>query len=141
MEDLAWAKWAAAQGYGVAYVAEAEIIHLHHETPRGVFNRYKREAMAFKRIYPEAHFSLYDLVRMVSSNIGFDLLHAVRERVLWRSFASILWFRWMQFWGTYQGYRHSGLLTPELRQTFYYPLGWQKPKFEARDVEPIQYNE
>jgi rhamnosyltransferase len=122
-------------------MAEAEIIHLHNETPRGVFNRYKREGMAFKSIYPEAHFSLYDLVRMVSSNIGFDLLHAVRERVLWRSFASILWFRWMQFWGTYQGYRHSGLLTPELRQTFYYPLGWQKPKFEARDVKPIQYNE
>jgi len=141
LEDLAWAKWAAAQGYSIAYVAEAEIIHLHHETPRGVFNRYKREGMAFKSIYPEAHFSLYDLVRMVSSNIGFDLLHAARERVLWRSFASILWFRWMQFWGTYQGYRHSGLLTPELRQTFYYPLGWQKPKFEARDVEPIQYNE
>jgi rhamnosyltransferase len=141
LEDLAWAKWATAQGYGIAYMAEAEIIHLHNETPRGVFNRYKREGMAFKSIYPEAHFSLYDLVRMVSSNIGFDLLHAVRERVLWRSFASILWFRWMQFWGTYQGYRHSGLLTPELRQTFYYPLGWQKPKFEARDVKPIQYNE
>jgi rhamnosyltransferase len=141
LEDLAWAKWAAAQGYSIAYVAEAEIIHLHHETPRGVFNRYKREGMAFKSIYPEAHFSLYDLVRTVSPNIGFDLLHAARKRVLWRSFASILWFRWMQFWGTYQGYRHSGLLTPELRQTFYYPLGWQKPKFEARDVEPIQYNE
>jgi len=140
LEDLAWAKWAAAQGHGIAYVAEAEIVHLHQETPRGVLYRYKREGMAFKSIYPEAHFSLYDLVRMVSSNIGFDLLHAARERVLWRSLVSILWFRWMQFWGTYQGYRHSGLLTPELRQTFYYPLGWQKLKSTKRDVEPIRYN-
>ncbi|MDD2923130.1 MAG: glycosyltransferase family A protein, partial [Anaerolineales bacterium] len=40
LEDLAWAKWAKAQGYGVAYTAEAEIIHVHNETPRGVFNRY-----------------------------------------------------------------------------------------------------
>ena len=35
LEDLAWAKWANEQGYGIAYVAEAEIIHVHNEnSPR-----------------------------------------------------------------------------------------------------------
>src|SRR5215510_4776321 len=43
LEDLAWAKWAKDHGYNIAYVAEAEIIHMHNETPQGVFNRYKRE--------------------------------------------------------------------------------------------------
>ncbi|MCS7010196.1 MAG: glycosyltransferase, partial [Anaerolineales bacterium] len=34
LEDLAWAKWAQSQGYRIAYVAEAEVIHVHNETPR-----------------------------------------------------------------------------------------------------------
>jgi len=141
LEDLAWAKWAFEQGFIIAYTAEAEIIHSHNDTRRGVLNRYRREGMAFKRIYPQAHFSLYDFLRNVSSNIGFDLLHAVRTRSLWRNFNSIFWFRTAQFWGTYLGYRHSSLLTPDLRQMFYYHLGWEKITPSTRDVEPIRYNE
>lgn len=139
LEDLAWAKWAQAQGHAIAYVPEAEVIHVHDETLRGVLNRYRREGMAFKRIYPEAHFSLYDFARNLVSNVGFDLLHAARARQLRRSLASILWFRAAQFWGTYLGYRQSGLLTPDLRQTFYYHVGWEKRRPAKRDVEPIQY--
>src|SRR5262245_39805768 len=33
LEDLAWAKWAKEEGYKIAYLAEAEIIHIHNETP------------------------------------------------------------------------------------------------------------
>ncbi len=141
LEDLAWAKWAQGQGYAIAYVAEAEVIHVHNETPRGVMNRYRREAMAFKRIFPEAHFNLYDFSRTLITNIFFDLLHAAHHRLLMRSFASIFWFRWSQFWGTYQGYRHASPLTPELRQTFYYHVGWEKPASSQREIEPIRYNE
>jgi glycosyltransferase involved in cell wall biosynthesis len=140
LEDLAWVKWAKQQGYTISYVAEAEVIHVHNETPRGVFNRYRREAMAFKQIYPEAHFSLYDFARLATMNIFSDLWHAVRERVLWKNLASIIWFRFMQFHGTRMGYRQSGLLTPQLRETFYYARE-RKPKEDAqRDVEPIRYN-
>jgi glycosyltransferase involved in cell wall biosynthesis len=140
LEDLAWAKWAQEQGYDIAYVAEAEIVHVHNETPDGVFNRYRREGMAFKQIYPEAHFSLYDFVRLTTMNILSDLWHAARERVPWRNIPSIFWFRFMQFHGTRMGYRESGLLTPQLRETFYYARA-RKPKEGAqRDVEPIRYN-
>jgi rhamnosyltransferase len=141
LEDLAWAKWACEQGYTIAYVAEAEIVHVHHETRHGVYNRYLREAMAFKRIYPESHFSLYDLLRTLLSSIGFDLLHALRAHSLWNNLAGILWFRWWQFWGTYMGYRRFSLLTPELRQTFYYHVGWKKTESQKRPVEPIRYND
>jgi len=140
LEDLAWAKWALNQGYSLAYVPAAEIIHIHNETPRGVFNRYRREAMAFKRIYPEAHFSLYDFIRMVSSNIINDLWQAAQQKVLVSSFASIFWFRWNQFWGTYQGYRQSLEWNWQLRQTFYYPRGLEPEQTNKRDVEPIRYN-
>ena len=80
LEDLAWAKWAKEQAYAIAYVAEAEIVHVHHETLCGVFNRYRREAMAFKHIHPEAHFNYYDFACFMATNIFSDLYHAARRR-------------------------------------------------------------
>jgi glycosyltransferase involved in cell wall biosynthesis len=139
LEDVEWAKWAQLQGYTVCYTAHAEVIHVHRETLRGVYARYEREAMAFKRIFPESHFSFYDFVRLTISNALSDLVHALRETRPWRYPASILWFRIMQFWGTYQGYRRSGPLTQQLRQTFYYPRGWQVSRSGKRDVDPIEY--
>jgi glycosyltransferase involved in cell wall biosynthesis len=141
LEDVAWAKWAQEQGYDVAYVAEAEIIHIHNETPQGVFNRYRREGMAFKQVYPEAHFSLYDFVRLTAMNILSDLWHAARAGVLWKNIDSIVWFRWMQFHGTRMGYRESGFLTPQLRETFYYARERKLKDGTQRDVEPIRYQE
>ncbi len=140
LEDLAWAKQAKEQGYAVAYVAEAEVIHVHKETPLGVFNRYRREAMAFKRIYPESHFNVYDFVRLTTTNILSDLWHAMRERVLLKNIASIFWFRFMQFHGTRLGQRETSLITPQLRETFYYARERKKKEGKKRDVEPIRYN-
>ncbi|HEY5671350.1 MAG TPA: glycosyltransferase family 2 protein, partial [Anaerolineales bacterium] len=142
LEDLDWAHWAVGQGYRLAYVAEAEVIHVHNETPRAVYNRYRREAMAFKRIFPQEHFGLRDFLRLSLSNIFSDMWHAARQGVLFRSLGSIFWFRLMQFSGTYQGYRHHGPLTWQLRQTFYYPRGIAPTgQAAARNVEPIRYNE
>lgn len=140
LEDLAWAKWAKEQGYDLAYVAEAEIIHMHNETPQGVFNRYRREGMAFKQIYPEAHFSLYDFIRLTIMNILSDAWHAARERVLWKNISSIVQFRFMQFHGTRLGYRETGLLTPQLRETFYYARERKPNGSIQRNIEPIHYN-
>ncbi len=141
LEDLAWGKWAIEQGHAISYVAEAEVIHVHEETPRGVFNRYRREAIAFKRIHPEAHFNLYDFMRLTFTNILSDMWHAARGRVLGRSLGSILWFRAMQFHGTRLGYRDSGQLTPQLRETFYYARGRESGDSSRREVEPIHYPE
>jgi len=140
LEDLAWAKWAKEQGHAIAYVAEAEIIHAHHETPRGVFNRYRREAMAFKKIYPESHFNVYDFLRLTTTNILSDLWHAAHEHMLWKNIVSIFWFRFIQFHGTRLGHRETSLVTPQLRETFYYARE-RKPKDGVkRDVEPISYD-
>lgn len=142
LEDLEWARWAMEQGHAIAYAPDAEIIHVHNEVPRGVYNRYRREAMAFKRIYPQERFTLWDFLRLTTSNIASDVWHAARERVLSANLTSILWFRTMQFWGTYQGYRHSGPVTWQLRKTFYYPRLAESPdRQRPRNVEPIQYNE
>ncbi len=61
LEDLAWASWAMDQGWGIAYVAEAPVIHVHEETLQLIYNRYRREAMALRTIRPSEHFSLCGL--------------------------------------------------------------------------------
>lgn len=139
LEDVAWAAWAQGRGYHVSYSAHAEVIHTHNEKPRAVYRRYRREAMAFKCIFPEAHFTVYDFVRLAFAGIRSDLLHAIGRRPLWRDAAPILWFRLLQYWGTYQGYRHSGPVTQQLRETFYYPRGIEARQARPRDVEPIRY--
>ena len=141
LEDLEWGNRIMQLGYAISYVAEAEIIHVHSETPRRVYNRYRREAMAFKRIFPDERFHWWDALRHFTANSLSDLTHAARQRQFISHFWDILWFRWMQFWGTYQGYRQPGQLTWQLRQTFYYPRGIvtgnQPP---VRNIEPIRYN-
>ena len=141
LEDLAWARWAKEQGFAIAYVAEAEIIHVHEETPRGVYNRYRREGMAFKKIHPEAHFNVYDFLRLTIANILSDLSHAAREHGLWKNIPSIFWFRFMQFHGTRMGHRETSLVTPQLRETFYYARERKMKGEGKRNVEPIRYNE
>jgi rhamnosyltransferase len=121
LEDLEWGQWALDSGYKIHYAPEAVIVHVHHETPRAVYNRYRREAIAFKKIYIHERFGFLDFARLTIRNIIKDAGFARQEKVLLRSIWSIIWFRVCQFWGTYQGYRYHGPLTWELRQRFYYP--------------------
>ncbi|HIE24501.1 MAG TPA: glycosyltransferase family 2 protein [Anaerolineales bacterium] len=140
LEDLAWSSWAMEQGYGIAYIAEAEIIHLHDEQPAQVHNRYRREAIAMKQILPESTFSLWNFFRLWLSSTYADLLEAKREKVFAKNWWSILWFRFLQYLGTYQGYHYSGRIDSQLHQGFYYPPGILSEKTPApRGVEKITY--
>ncbi|MDH5506481.1 MAG: glycosyltransferase family 2 protein [Anaerolineae bacterium] len=120
LEDLAWASWAKQQGYKIAYVAEAGIIHIHEESSRQVFNRYRREAMAMQQILPKSRFSFRNFVRLFLTHALQDVIQSFRQRVFLANFASIIGFRLMQFWGTYWGYNRTPEFTAELKQTFYY---------------------
>ncbi len=140
LEDLAWSSWAMEEGYGIAYIAEAEIIHLHDEKPSQVHNRYRREAIAMKQILPTSTFSLWSFIRLWLSSTYSDLLQAKREQVVNRHWKSILWFRLLQYWGTYQGYNYAGRINAQLHQAFYYPPDILSEKTPApRFVEPIEY--
>jgi rhamnosyltransferase len=141
LEDLEWAVWAREQGKQVAYVAEAEIVHLHNETFLKVYNRYRREAIGLKVIRPDETFHLVDFLRLYVSNVVSDTGHAVMERRLLQVLWEILWFRLAQFWGTYRGFAYQGTLSRRLIQAFYYPRGFRRSRAgaEARDLRPIDY--
>ena len=143
LEDLGWAHWAQEQGLSISYISTAEVIHVHNESLDGIFNRYKREGMAFKQIYPQATFSIFDFLRLWSGNSINDLRVAFKEKAGIKNFRSILLFRWLQFWGTYHGYRESGSLTWKLKKAFYYPRLIEKETNdrENRNLEPICYSD
>ncbi len=143
LEDLAWARWAHDQGYGIAYAADAEVIHVHQENWRGIANRYRREGMAFKQIYPHENFRIFDLLRLFIQNTASDWRVASRLKCWSREWPGVVRFRWMQFLGTYRGYHQSGPLTWQLKQAFYYPRGGQQAAADSvkRDMKPIQYGE
>lgn len=137
LEDLDWAKQILARGYRVAYVPEAEIVHVHHETPLRTYNRYRREAIALKRIYPQERFHLWDFARLLVGNVVSDYVYACHDRQLGAHWRAIFTFRLMQFWGTYRGYTQRAPVTSQLRQTFYYPRPLQTSP-TARPPRPRQ---
>ncbi|MFQ5923667.1 MAG: glycosyltransferase [Anaerolineales bacterium] len=140
LEDLEWAMWARSHGYRLAYSAEAEVVHVHEETPKQVFNRYRREAIALKRLRAQEHFGLSDFLRLFASNVGSDARHALGDRAPLLAWPEIFWFRFAQFWGTYRGFVHRGPLSDELKRAFYYPRGVEAAvEGHDRAVEPIDY--
>lgn len=121
LEDLAWAKAAQAAGGWLAYVAEAEIIHVHDEGWPQVQNRYRREAIAMRAIDEHSRFTRVDLVTLLARNVVSDLRAAWRQSLLRREWSSVLRFRYNQLVGTYIGYNGPPELSAELRARFYYP--------------------
>lgn len=120
LEDLDWAKRVMQARWRIAYVAEATVIHVHNESVQQVYNRYRREAIAYAHIMSEHRFGKLDLLRLSAANIMSDWFHAMLTGRFWRSFHSIPRFRLAQFWGTFQGSRHRGTVSYELRRRFYY---------------------
>ncbi len=143
LEDLAWATWAKEKNCKIAYSAEAEIVHIHQETWKGVYNRYRREGMAFKRINPQATFSFLEFLKVLRENTLNDWREARLQKKLTREFFPIFKFRFCQFWGTYQGYRQTGPLTWQLKRIFYYPrTGLEVDNRNGRQgVQPISYKD
>lgn len=141
LEDLDWAYWAQGQSHEIVYVPEAEVIHFHMEDWHQVRNRYRREAMAFKQIFPQEKFSLLDLARLFLSNTFNDWRAARSQHILREHWWEVITFRWNQFLGTYQGYQKSGSLTKELREAFYYPRIEANNAHHRREVAPIRYQD
>ena len=140
LEDLAWSSWLMEEGYSIAYVAEAEVVHSHQETYAQVQNRYRREAIAMKQILPLSKFSFMDFLKMWISSSLSDTIQAKRDKVLRKQWRSIVIFRLMQYWGTFRGFHFDGEINAELHRSFYYPehiLDTKTPK--PRKINPIDY--
>jgi GT2 family glycosyltransferase len=142
LEDLAWASKMMKEGFKIVYLAEAVIVHVHEETPQKIKNRYLREAIAFKNIYPKVHVGLIDFLRLTIYNIISDSYFAFRKRCFTNEFKNIVVFRFMQFYGTYLGHKQKGAITKELKNRFYYPNSLESNIVQELNInsKKINYN-
>lgn len=124
LEDLDFAKRAMEGGAGVSYVAESPVVHVHEESWKVLQNRYRREAIAYKNIYPDTSFSAAQAATLAVTNIASDCWHAVLDRKLRRNLWDIVRFRFAQFRGAYLGFSTDRAPDAELLRRFYYPSQW-----------------
>lgn len=140
LEDLDWANKILKLGYKIAYEARATIVHIHEETPKKIFNRYYREAIAIKNIFPSQRFSFFDFLLLSTTHIFIDYLYAIKDGVFVTNILQIPIFRILQFWGTYKGHHSNNNLSITLKRRFYYPKNFlNKPPVEEITQQPIEY--
>lgn len=140
LEDLDWARRAQASGHEISYVAEAPVVHVHEEPWKTIANRYRREAVAYKRIMGEdAHVSGLESARLAARNIVSDYMHAALDGVLLNNLVEIPSFRVAQFLGAWQGFRQGDLISDGLKRRFYYPAARTPPQVPELPGQPIDY--
>lgn len=142
LEDLEWARRIMERGYRLSYASDAEIVHVHDETPAQVKHRHMREAIALKEIFPEQSMSFLDFLVLFVKNTVTDYAHALQDRELLGNVLGIPRFRLMQFWGAYRGFQQHGPVPARLRRRFYYPRqfpadadGGEPGQDEARRID------
>lgn len=121
LEDLDWGQRIKKHGYEISYASEAEIIHIHDETAKEIFNRYRREAIAHKQIIENQEFRFAEFVSSFVRNTVSDYRAAILMGKLRESMWSIPGFRFLQFFGTYRGFKRDNVVSERLRKRFYYP--------------------
>lgn len=120
LEDIAFAREVRSRGHRLAYVPDAKIAHVHEEGPKQIFNRYRREAMAYKTIFDRREIRLGSALTLISRSIVGDARAAIGKR----RFADILpaaAFRIAQFSGAWVGYRARDSDSRQIVKRMYYP--------------------
>ncbi len=121
LEDLDWAKKQYQNGKKIIYVPSAEIIHVHNETWNQIRNRYKREAIALKKIEPFISINFFSLIYLILLSILSDILSIKTINSFRLNLKSIVLFRINQYLGTYEGFNIKNKYISEIKTTFYYP--------------------
>lgn len=126
LEDLAWAEQALRKGGRIAYRADASIAHIHDENFARIRNRYRREAIAHRRIFDDQRLGAFEAVLLFAANTGRDYMSAAARGKLLRNLGDIPLFRAGQYLGTWEGFRARGEVSAELKRRFYYPKGFTR---------------
>ena len=121
LEDMHLARRLVESGGLIAYVSSAPVYHIHDEAWSQVKRRYEREALALRKINPEIHIKFIDFLRCVASSCLSDLGVALREKVFFKEFKDILIFRFLQYWGAYQGNHIHRKLSQQAKRKYFYP--------------------
>ena len=79
LEDIAWSQKMGMNGFSTVYQPDAPVYHIHEETWKQVYNRYRREALAARNIGlgypPHGSYKIISLLR----NIFGDILESTKR--------------------------------------------------------------
>ena len=139
LEDIDWGKKIQSRGYRICYRTDAGVYHIHVESSKQIFRRYYREALAYKAIFLNVKFGLYDFIKLLSMNLVGDYIHALTEGKFLRNIFDIPLFRFLQFWGTYQAHRYSMPISKEMRRRLYYPKRPSIFSLEAKEKKKTSH--
>lgn len=137
LEDLDFAQKAIKRGHKIAYVADSPVVHVHEESWSVTRNRYRREAIAYARIFEDSTMSFPKAVGLALTNIVSDYVDAARAKRLRANAVGIPLFRFAQFIGAWEGFRSPDNVSSRLLERFYYPAesqGEQLPQAPGRRI-------
>lgn len=121
LEDMALAQRLVEVGGNLAYLADAPVLHLHHETWAQVKRRFEREAIALQAIMPQVHVNYIDTARYIVTSILGDLNQARKERVFFSRFLEIIQFRFCQYMGSCKGNHQHRKLSRAEKDKYFFP--------------------
>jgi glycosyltransferase involved in cell wall biosynthesis len=121
LEDIHFGRKVLADGFRIAYIADARIVHVHDEHFRQTLNRYKREAMAYQEIFGRSDMDMRRAARLFAENLTGDLRTAHGDGVLRQAALASARFRLAQFAGAYLGHREPTGHSAEVVRRMYYP--------------------
>ena len=121
LEDMFLAKQIYQNKGLIGYVADSAVYHIHDETWRQVKLRYEREAMALQQIMPEIKINFINLIHFTTAGILKDLKLAARKKVFFKELLSIIFFRFLQYYGAYKGNHIGQNLSNYSKMKYFYP--------------------
>jgi rhamnosyltransferase len=122
LEDMAFSRNIRADGHRIAYVPSARIAHVHEEVARQTFNRYRREAIAYRNIFGAQKMSMSSATGLALASITSDVRAALRAR-RFGAIPSAASFRVAQFAGAWAGHRDDPSESKQIVRRMYYPRG------------------
>lgn len=124
LEDMELAKRIHADGHKIAYVADAQVFHLHEETWAQIRRRFEREAIALRDIMPEVHLNRFDIIHWFLRSAWKDWRAASRNGLKGLRSAhpiDMLRYRWNQYVGSYKGNHQHRYMSQLTKQRYFYP--------------------
>ncbi len=101
-EDQIWAHLALTGGYSIVYEPEAEALHAHHYSLRGLFRRSWSVGRALSGVGIDGGASFGESLRFLASEIGYFIRHGHVHRLPW-----LLPYEFIR-WAGFQAGRVSG---------------------------------
>jgi rhamnosyltransferase len=80
LEDMDWAKKIQKKGFTVGYAADAAVYHVHTDSLKAIYRRYRGEGIAYKSIFPGVTFNAANCARAVFTDTVRDLLYGISAR-------------------------------------------------------------